>query len=477
MLGLFGKKFQKLSQQGDEALANGELARARQSYAGALEAFKPGKNEAAERSRIEAAIEDIDARLAEAEVEAARQARAAEFEGVVAALPEYQREAYRAADPAFRDAVVRLHQEEIDDALAALAESAPSPWVDYERGRCERALGRRTRAVESLQRAAEGLGEHAGPALRALIGAAAEAHRYPEGAAALERLEAIADAPIEAATLRVELLAAEGRFEEAIAAATEFLTETPEAASVWRAKGQALQAAGARTEAAEAYRAALALGPDPVSQSSLAAILEEGDAPQAARSSLDQRTNFHGEGIIEYPGIIPLELCQRAIQLFDIESAVAPGDVMGYGDLQSMDTTGMKTCWDYQIKPESSAAWLALDEALIPILMRAAHLYFEEYPWSEKSISTFSGLQMQRYLPGQHFDWHADSDSGERRLAAILYLNEDFEGGETEFRHQEVVYQPRAGSLLLFPPYWTHVHRGAPIRSGAKYIMTSFFLR
>ncbi len=40
-----------------------------------------------------------------------------------------------------------------------------------------------------------------------------------------------------------------------------------------------------------------------------------------------------------------------------------------------------------------------------------------------------------------------------------------------------VVYQPRAGSLLLFPPYWTHVHRGAPIRSGAKYIMTSFFLR
>jgi hypothetical protein len=34
--------------------------------------------------------------------------------------------------------------------------------------------------------------------------------------------------------------------------------------------------------------------------------------------------------------------------------------------------------------------------------------------------------------------------------------------------------KPRAGLLLLFPPFWTHLHRGASPVSAVKYNITNF---
>jgi hypothetical protein len=62
-----------------------------------------------------------------------------------------------------------------------------------------------------------------------------------------------------------------------------------------------------------------------------------------------------------------------------------------------------------------------------------------------------------------------------RQLVAIWYLNTlHDQGGETEFRHQEININPEAGKLLLFPPFWTHLHRGSTLESGSKYIATTW---
>jgi hypothetical protein len=34
--------------------------------------------------------------------------------------------------------------------------------------------------------------------------------------------------------------------------------------------------------------------------------------------------------------------------------------------------------------------------------------------------------------------------------------------------------RPAQGKLLLFPPFWTHVHRGVTLEKGVKYIATSW---
>lgn len=62
-----------------------------------------------------------------------------------------------------------------------------------------------------------------------------------------------------------------------------------------------------------------------------------------------------------------------------------------------------------------------------------------------------------------------------RQLVAIWYLNGvEGPGGETEFRHQAVKVTPEEGKLLLFPPFWTHEHRGAVLERGVKYIATTW---
>jgi hypothetical protein len=58
---------------------------------------------------------------------------------------------------------------------------------------------------------------------------------------------------------------------------------------------------------------------------------------------------------------------------------------------------------------------------------------------------------------------------------AIWYLNDvPGPGGETEFPLQGVSVRPEEGKLVLFPPFWTHVHRGVTLQQGVKYIATTW---
>jgi hypothetical protein len=57
-----------------------------------------------------------------------------------------------------------------------------------------------------------------------------------------------------------------------------------------------------------------------------------------------------------------------------------------------------------------------------------------------------------------------------------VYLNDIKQGGETEFLNQAMRVQPEAGKVVIFPAYFTHVHRGNPVLSAQdKYILTGWF--
>lgn len=81
-------------------------------------------------------------------------------------------------------------------------------------------------------------------------------------------------------------------------------------------------------------------------------------------------------------------------------------------------------------------------------------------------------LRYYRYVPGQYFKWHKDgivahSGAVESRLTFMIYLNDGFEGGETQFR--KGVVEPQAGAALVFPHKTTH--QSAPIVAGTKYVL------
>jgi prolyl 4-hydroxylase len=84
--------------------------------------------------------------------------------------------------------------------------------------------------------------------------------------------------------------------------------------------------------------------------------------------------------------------------------------------------------------------------------------------------------RIYRYEPGQHFGLHQDQayagEGGARSLLTLMvYLNEGFEGGETEFPEQGRTVVPRTGAALLFQHMV--LHAGKRVVTGTKYVLRS----
>ena len=89
-----------------------------------------------------------------------------------------------------------------------------------------------------------------------------------------------------------------------------------------------------------------------------------------------------------------------------------------------------------------------------------------------QAIAMNERFRYYRYRPGQRFDWHADASfrraNGEAsRLSFIIYLNDDFAGGETTVMDKSI--KPRRGMALLFRHEL--LHEGRAVKSGTKYVM------
>ncbi len=91
-----------------------------------------------------------------------------------------------------------------------------------------------------------------------------------------------------------------------------------------------------------------------------------------------------------------------------------------------------------------------------------------------------SDLVIKQYRPGgsQRFQLHFDAihHVANRYLVLLWYLNDVAAGGETRFPQLGLAIPPRAGRLLMFPPYWMYQHEGAPPLSGDKYIVSTYLL-
>ena len=121
--------------------------------------------------------------------------------------------------------------------------------------------------------------------------------------------------------------------------------------------------------------------------------------------------------------------------------------------------------------------WKDLDRELFRSLGRALVEFRRDFPFFAGPFKD-SGYAIQRTDAGQYYHWHIDGGSHEfadRQLVAIWYLNEpEGEGGETEFSYQDLSIRPETGKLVLFPPFWTHLHRGKTLAAGRKYIATTW---
>jgi Leucine-rich repeat (LRR) protein len=76
---------------------------------------------------------------------------------------------------------------------------------------------------------------------------------------------------------------------------------------------------------------------------------------------------------------------------------------------------------------------------------------------------------------GQHVDAEDPTDKAHPVVSGVLYLNDNYEGGEIYFPEQDIKIKPEAGSLVMFPSYRPYFHHPLPVTSGSKYMVPFFW--
>ncbi|MDB5697964.1 MAG: hypothetical protein JWN69_768 [Alphaproteobacteria bacterium] len=95
-------------------------------------------------------------------------------------------------------------------------------------------------------------------------------------------------------------------------------------------------------------------------------------------------------------------------------------------------------------------------------------------------------LQILRYRPGQQYKAHSDAlpdESNQRMQTILVYLNDDYTGGETHFLANDLKVRGAAGDAILFVnagpdgrPFADARHAGLSVTSGTK-LLASRWIR
>ncbi len=106
---------------------------------------------------------------------------------------------------------------------------------------------------------------------------------------------------------------------------------------------------------------------------------------------------------------------------------------------------------------------------------------FDTYPVPYTSYTTShrEEIHISEYVKDQEFIYHVDqspietANESKRKISILIYLNDDFEGGYTEFLHKK--YKPKPGYGLIFPSNWCFPHTGSKVLSGKKRIIVTWY--
>tara|TARA_Y100001963_G_C6695350_1_gene406695 strand:+ start:89 stop:751 length:663 start_codon:yes stop_codon:yes gene_type:complete len=200
-----------------------------------------------------------------------------------------------------------------------------------------------------------------------------------------------------------------------------------------------------------------------------------------------------------YEGAIPKRICEYFVDFFEKQDKLNNTFV---GTTGSRTYTDIKQCTDLNLRfpkvdAQNKVSFTTAEHVSIlneydTIVNSHFTSYLQYYhPGPNGKLSKrwygefYEGYRnhplMHRYIPpdeGYH-GWHEDWDNrsfrtGQRKLVGMVYLNDVFEGGETEFLHQQIKIKPVEGTLVVWPAYFTHMHKGHKPISNTKYIVNKW---
>lgn len=176
-----------------------------------------------------------------------------------------------------------------------------------------------------------------------------------------------------------------------------------------------------------------------------------------------------------YPNAITSEECKVACDRMDtIISRPDPGSSCILSDDSSRT--------DWNIFSGSYGSMNPTENIILQAVADCWRKYSSQYEITSRSAYELisPGWKFQRSEDGGGFHrWHYEQGSGvdcNTRFAVwMLYLNTVEDGGKTEFKYQDLQVKPEAGTMVIWPAAYTHIHRANPDLIGKKYIATGWF--
>lgn len=189
-------------------------------------------------------------------------------------------------------------------------------------------------------------------------------------------------------------------------------------------------------------------------------------------------------GIHLYRNAIKKDICESIINNLENEMSLnIPGIEWSGAKVNDQENQDyVRNCVDLRFKKKDLGKFLPENKVLSKIhdqvesSLDECLLHYGRL-WN-LSIAYKEAFNFVKYSPGKYFKVHADHGPYYTcTISAVVYLNDDYEGGEIQFTRQGLTVKPEAGDIVLFPSNFVYEHSSLEIKSGTKYsvvVMTDY---
>lgn len=122
------------------------------------------------------------------------------------------------------------------------------------------------------------------------------------------------------------------------------------------------------------------------------------------------------------------------------------------------------------------------------LYLKENNISLENWVYENWNLAKYKATEDAGYIMQHHTDFQRDADynpGNKFAVTAVFYLNDDYEGGEVEYRFvedetlenilEDYIYKPKSGDLVVFLSGHPHYHGVKSITKGEKYIIRTYW--
>ena len=168
--------------------------------------------------------------------------------------------------------------------------------------------------------------------------------------------------------------------------------------------------------------------------------------------------DFYNQTVTIYDGVFEQSFCNQLISEFEYRSKLK------------------KTKRDPYFVEK-----LDLDDEWQMDIHDVIYAYLDDYKtkqWVERDYENYmKDSSILKYVAGDMRWMHAGEPKDREliTLSTLVFLNDDYEGGELRFKDWDHTIHPRAGRLVIFPSCYLFPHEVTMVESGERYTLTTAY--